>query len=361
MVASARHFFARGNTARGVHFLYDSAFQGLRKVFLLTGSPGCGKSTLIQRIAEEMVTRGQPVDLFHSPLNPDELDALMIPGLRVGVADGRTCEGLDSLEEVELVRVDLGQAVDTAGLSQETVREIESLHTRMAGALSNAYESFGAALRIHDEWEAIYIKAMDFQKADQVCQDLIGALFSARTRSEDPTVRHLFFGAATPKGAVDHIQGLTSHLQRRIFIKGRPGSGKSTLLKRLARAAEVHGHDVEVFHCGFDPNSLDMLIFPELSLAIFDSTAPHEYFPSQSSDEVLDMYALAMQPGTDEEYATELKAIQQRYSQKMQEATAFLRDAQTLHAAIRAHYATVTDFEQVDRLGEELIGELAAD
>ena len=31
------------------------------------------------------------------------------------------------------------------------------------------------------------------------------------------------------------------------------------MLKSLASASESRGFDVQVFHCGFDPNSLDML------------------------------------------------------------------------------------------------------
>lgn len=303
------------------------------------------------------------MDLFHSPLNPDDLDALIIKNLRVGVADGSACDGLESIEDAELVRVDLGQAVDPTALSEEATRAVDSLQIELQKAYSRAYASFAGGLRIHDEWEAIYIGHMDFQKADQVGHELISSLFGEQTLNKPATVRHLFFGAATPKGAVDHIPALTLPLERRIFIKGRPGSGKSTLLKRLAGAAEERGLDVEVFHCGFDPNSLDMLIFPERNLAIFDSTAPHEYFPSRSSDEVLDMYERAMQPGTDEQYADELKSIQQRYAQKMQEATSYLKDAQRIHSRIKAHYVSVTDFEKVNHLSSGLeheIRELAA-
>jgi GTPase SAR1 family protein len=358
VVESARHLFARGNTARGVHHLYGSAFQGLRKIFVLTGPAGSGKSTLLSRIADEWTAQGLRVELFHSPLNPDELDALIVRDLRVGVADGRTCAELDSISGAELISVDLGQAVDAAALSAESRQELEALQAQLPAACDRAYATFAEALRIHDEWEAIYIRHMDFQKADQVGQELVASLLSAPAPKGNATVRHLFFGAATPKGAVDHIPTLTAQLERRIFIKGRPGSGKSTLLKRLATAAEERGYDVDVFHCGFDPNSLDMLIFPELNLAIFDSTAPHEYFPSRSGDEVLDMYVRAMEPGTDEQYASELKAIQQRYSQKMQEATAYLKEAQQAHARIKAHYGSVTDFGKVDRLSSDLQQEL---
>lgn len=76
MTDSVRHLFARGNTARGSHFLYDSAFQGLSKIFLLEGPPGTGKFTVLQRIADDAVSQGESVELFHSPLNPDDLDGL---------------------------------------------------------------------------------------------------------------------------------------------------------------------------------------------------------------------------------------------------------------------------------------------
>jgi ABC-type lipoprotein export system ATPase subunit len=358
MVGSARHLFARGNTARGVHSLYQSAFQGLSKVFLLTGYPGTGKSTLLQRLADWAMIQGQAVELFHSPLNPEELDGLIIKDLKVGLADERLCEGLDAIEGVERVRIDLGQAVDLQRLSAVAKQEIDALHPAIRAAYTRAYEAFATALRTHDEWEAIYIAQMDFAKADQVGAELIDSLFGDQPRPKAAAVRHLFFGAATPKGAVDHIPTLTAHLERRILIKGRPGSGKSTLLKRLARAAEQNGVDVEVFHCGFDPNSLDMLIFPELSLAIFDSTAPHEYFPSLPGDEILDMYELAIQAGTDEQYAHELQPIKQRYDAKMQEAIAHLKEAQLLHARLKAHYVACTDFTKVDLIADQLREEL---
>jgi energy-coupling factor transporter ATP-binding protein EcfA2 len=351
MAGTTRHLFARGNTARGVHSLYASAYQGLSRIFLLTGYPGTGKSTLLRELAESMIKQGHPVELFHSPFDPDDLDGLIIKDLQVGIADGRVSEGLETVPTGELVRVDLAQAVDDRRIPQGAV---ESLHTKIRETRERAYETFAAALRIHDEWEAIYIGQMDFAKADQIGQELASAFFGDQRPDRTANVRHLFFGAATPRGAVDHIPTLTTHLERRILIKGRPGSGKSTMLKRLAAAAEAQGVDVEVFHCGFDPNSLDMLIFPELSLAIFDSTAPHEYFPSQSSDEILDMYARAITPGTDERYASELQAIQERYAQKMQEATTYLLKTQQLHTQMKSHFVASSDFDKVKQLASQL-------
>lgn len=111
------------------------------------------------------------------------------------------------------------------------------------------------------------------------------------------------------------------------MVKGRAGSGKSTLLKKIAAEGLKRGYDVEVYHCGFDSNSLDMVIVRELGVAIFDSTAPHEYFPDRDTDEIVDMYELCIAPGTDEWHADQLAVIRYSYASAMKEAIGHLAEA----------------------------------
>ncbi|MHA7965055.1 nucleoside-triphosphatase [Paenibacillus sp. CAU 1782] len=354
MTEKATHYFARGNTARGAHFLYHSAFQGLEKLFVLTGPQGTGKSTVLRKLANRLIELDRDVEFFHSPLRPDELDGIISTDLKIGFIDGEVCGAIDDISSEQIITYSFEPALDYARVSLEDRAAIEDLAAKLDSAYNKAYEAFHTALRIHDEWETYYIEAMDFRKANDIAEEWIAILFG-KLEDEPPVIgRHLFFGAATPKGAFDFIQGLTASLERRVFIKGRPGSGKSTLLKKLAAAAEKKGVEVQIFHCGFDPNSLDMLIFPTLSTAIFDSTAPHEYFPNRNGDEVLDMYARTMQPGIDEAYAVELADIKARYSAKMKEATSFLAEAEALDSTIKASYTAATDFSKV----EEFLGDL---
>lgn len=358
MAVKASHYFAHGNTAHGAHFLYPSAFDGLNKIFVLTGPQGTGKSTVIRSLADSLLDKGLHVQCFHSPLRPDELDGIILTELKVGIADGRVCMGISDSGAGEILNIHFEEAFDHSLISPEHNIAIEDLSGQLERAYSEAYETFAMALRIHDEWEKFYIDNMDFSKADQIAQDLIQELYDGHD-SDTPTVsRHLFFGAATPRGAFDFIQGLTAGLDRRIFIKGRAGSGKSTLLKKLASAAETKGIQVQVFHCGFDPNSLDMLIFPNLGTAIFDSTAPHEYFPDRDSDEVLDMYTQAIAPGTDEAHAAEIAGIKERYSAKMKEATSRLAEAEAIDSQIKAYYIAATDFSIVEKLQQQLQSQL---
>lgn len=126
----------------------------------------------------------------------------------------------------------------------------------------------------------------------------------------------------------------------------------------MVPGAEGKGFDVEVYHCGFDPNSLDMVILPERSMAIFDSTAPHEYFPERESDEIVDMYARTIKPGTDEKYAKELEDIIARYSAKMKEATSYLAQAKNLHDELEKIYVPAMDFNKVEEIQTNILAKI---
>jgi hypothetical protein len=345
-----RHYFAGGNTARGFHNLYDSNLQGLERLFILKGGPGTGKSSLMKAIGDEWTEKGFDVELLHCSSDNDSIDGVIIPAIKAGIVDGTAPHIIEpkapgAVEEY----INLGAAWDGRILRLHK-KEIQRLTAQISQYFQKAYDTFHEALAIHDDWEKIYISSMDFKKADELTKRLIEAFFGKMDLNKKADVRHRFLGAATPKGAVDFVPNLTEDVAKRYFIKGRPGSGKSTLLKKLASAAEERGVDAEIYHCGFDPHSLDMVIFRELGIAIFDSTAPHEYFPSRDGDEIIDMYELLIAPGTDEIFEEALHHISSQYKNKMSEAISYLARAKELHDELEVIYVEAMDFSVVDEI-----------
>lgn len=67
------------------------------------------------------------------------------------------------------------------------------------------------------------------------------------------------------------------------IIKGGPGGGKSRFMRRIGRSAEERGLDVEYILCSGDPDSLDGVYIPELSLGFADGTAPHVIEPRHTA------------------------------------------------------------------------------
>jgi ABC-type lipoprotein export system ATPase subunit len=348
------NYYAGGNTARGFYSLYESNLEKMDRLFILKGGPGTGKSSLMKRIGEDWNKKGYDIQYLHCSSDNDSIDGVIIEQLKAAVVDGTAPHIIEpkypgAVEEY----VNLGAAWDSTRLISQKESIIQYTERIRAG-FQQAYGCFAQALRIHDDWEKIYIRNMDFSKANALTEELIQRLFSDQTADKQADVRHRFLGAATPKGAVDFVPNLTEDVAKRYFIKGRPGSGKSTMLKKIAAKAEQNGFDVEIYHCGFDPNSLDMMIVRELGFAIFDSTAPHEYFPERDSDEIIDMYEAIITAGTDEKYAEQLADISAKYGSKMKEAISYLAGVKSLRDELEGIYIEAMDFKAVDHIREDL-------
>jgi len=350
----AKHFFVCGNTAKGFCNLFNDNIKNLRKIFILKGGPGTGKSTLMKKIGTEMEKLQYDVEYIHCSSDPDSLDGVLINKLGVGIVDGTAPHVIEptapgAIEEY----VNLGIAWDTDKLAVRT-KEILGIQNNIKPCYEKAYEEFAKGLKVHDEWEKIYIENMDFSKANKFTEEIIKKLLSAIHLNKTASIKHRFFGGSTPYGAMDFVENITENIAKRYFIKGRPGTGKSTMLKKILKESESRGIDTEVYHCGFDPDSLDMLLFPELSLCIFDSTAPHEYFPQRDEDEVIDMYKELVKDQTDITYEIELTDIVARYKACTNEGTKHLATAKTYHDELEKFYIDATDFKKIDKIYEEL-------
>ena len=297
-----RNYFVDANTARGWIDFYDSNFSPLETAICLYGWPSMMISELIADICHTAKEEETSIELIHDSLD-NHMAGIILPKFSAGVIN----------EPI------------FAGYSVQRLLGGEELDCAFA-ALQQAKEDFASALKVHDGWEKIYLERIDFQKLDQVFTFTADRLIQDTLPKTGKAV-HRFFGAATADGSLDYIPNLTEDLGRRIFLKGRPGTGKSTLLKRFAHKAMESGYDCEVYHCGFDPDSLDMVIVRELSLCIFDSTAPHEYQPSRPGDEVLDLYKAAVVPHTDETCAAELAASAAAYHTQINKAVSALSQA----------------------------------
>ncbi len=355
MTGKVKNYFATANTAKGFINLFESNINTLNKLFILKGGPGTGKSSLMKKIGLQLQNKGYAIEYLHCSSDNNSLDGVIIRSLGIGIVDGTAPHVIEptapgAIEEY----INLGVAWDSKALAPHKDKILE-LNKQIKGCYNSTYAYFKKALLIHDEWEAIYIKHMNFPKANLLTQKVIQEIVGDTKLQKESHIMHRFFGGSTPLGPVDFVENITQPLSTRYFIKGRPGSGKSTLLKKLVYAAQDAGLDVEAYHCGFDPDSLDMVLLPELDVCIFDSTAPHEYSPSRTTDYVVDMYKEAIDEGTDEEYASQLAAITERYQEAVALGTSELTKAKALHDELEQFYIQSMDFSKIDAIYLDLM------
>lgn len=88
-------FFLGANTPSGFYSLYDQLIDPdeARRVYLLKGGPGCGKSSLMRRVAQAMEEKGASVEYIACSGDPDSLDAVVFPALNTAIVDGTAPHG----------------------------------------------------------------------------------------------------------------------------------------------------------------------------------------------------------------------------------------------------------------------------
>lgn len=340
-----RKYFARANTSSGCINLIDSNLKGMN-IYTIAGTSKNAKSQLMKTVASHFETNGMSVEYIISPFDIKRCEGIVVRELKFAMAD------TDITDKSPAVNIDEALRMRSLEISDDYLRELEEKRDRYLCGLYDAYEK---AKQIHDEWEKIYISNMDFDRLNAYGTGIISQLIGTEGEKGNAEKVERFFGASTPDGSVNYIDNLTEGLEKRYFIKGRPGTGKSTFLKRLARAAEISGYNTEIYYCSFDKNSLDMVLVPELKFCVFDSTAPHELFPSRKEDSILDFYTEGGLVGIDEKFDKQLEHIKRKYNFRVSEGTANLRLACGFDTEREYYLERVTDFDELSKTADKII------
>ena len=78
MQAYKKRYFAAANTPDGFISYYDNVFGDLKKIYVIKGGPGTGKSRFMQDIGERAEANGKSVEYFYCSFDPDSLDGIII-------------------------------------------------------------------------------------------------------------------------------------------------------------------------------------------------------------------------------------------------------------------------------------------
>lgn len=280
------NYFVNTNFPEKVSFEYDN-FKGLRVHLSLNNCISEEIDECFKNMMTESLKKDLRMEIIRDSLD-NSIKGMIFPNLSVGIL--------------------LEQSFPNSSYSEK------------------ATEYFKSAGKIHDQIEKIYISNTDFKKLDQINENLIAELFEGKRLGKNANVIDRFFGAMTVNKSVNYIENLTEGLNKRYFIKGRAGTGKSTFMKKIAKAAIEHGYDVEKYHCSFAPDSLDMVVIREIGTCIFDSTAPHELFPSKESDSIIDIFGDCVALGTEEKYEEEIQCFQSMYDEMIHTGREYLKE-----------------------------------
>lgn len=311
-MAITNYYYVAGNTGEGFVNFLPANVEGFKQIIILKHPSNRLKTAVLKHLIKKY-EKNNDLEVILSSVADQYLEGVIIRGISKAVI-------IDTIASTDLeATIELDLALFMAN---EAVYPIKNEH------FNQAYNSFAAGLRIHDDLEAIYVKEMDFERADQVSDQFINGLLKNHSKqNHNGHVYHRLFGTNTTDGVVNIIPQLIRPLSRVYHLKGRAGTGKSTFMKKVLTACINHGYDIELYHCSFDPHSIDMVLVPELDFCIFDSTDPHEMEPKSEKEKVIDLYEETVTPGTDENYAHEIQTVHSNYKSYMKKGIRQLKEA----------------------------------
>lgn len=304
-------------TGQGVQHKYEELLEESKKTIFLKCLPTHSLSKVLNDLANYFINRGYNVDRFMNPGHVDKTDALFIKGLKLFI--------LQASYPISFEPTDLGKR-HKVFCFYDIYHQDQLLgrHDEVDAFLKEEKIHFGKSLRslkqakaIHDEWEAVNIARMDWARHEEIIEELKQEIFGTIGLAKSAHFSHRIIGSLSSGSAHDFIPSITKRTKRRYLIKGLPGTGKSTMMRALGDEAQRRGVDVLYGWCGLDPDSIDLVLFPELSICLFDSTKPHAYDADSPRDVLVDIVPLCAE---DEEAEKQIDDIRTRYQSVIGEA-----------------------------------------
>lgn len=339
MNGTITYYYGRALTGQGEKHLYAELIDEALDVTFLVGAYGNHLSQLLRELGYFYVKQGEEIEWFYDPLSKDIVEALYVRSLKklfLHDKDGMPrAKYIGSRHRV----VSFYDCYDEALLATNEQRLDEVLKQQGIWR-EKLFTMLGMAKKLHDDWEIVNQQGMDWKGLDDEREALEQQLLNAVQLKKEGYLSHRLLGTLTGNGPRDTLENITKELNQRLFIKGYPGTGKSSFMKRLAVIAVERGLDVQLVWCGLDSASVDMVMIPELSFCIFDSTDPHVYFPDQHrmGDVILDLAQYCQLTVELEEKAAEIASTYREamakaqefalhYSEKVQEERQIFDDA----------------------------------
>jgi len=264
------NFFLGANSGGGFRDLFTPFCEpkDFRDLILLKGGPGVGKSTLMGRIGRAMEEREEDVVYFHCSGDPDSLDGVWFPGLRVAVLDATSPHVCEPRYPAAVDRyVNLGEFYDITR-AKEQRGEIVGHTDACSAAYARAYLALGADRGQKRGLKSSVGEGLDREKLLSRREGIISR--ESRGRGAGGGVRRFFLGSLTCRGAVwrfDTVQAMCP----RVYQLQDSWALAAPMLERLCQAALSRDYSCLVCPAPEEPGRIEHLLLPELELAFVTS------------------------------------------------------------------------------------------
>lgn len=278
--AHIKKVFPGAVTSQGFYSFYHYMIeQNANHIFVIKGGPGVGKSSFMKKIGQSMLEQGYDLEYHCCSSDNGSIDGIVIPELKIGLLDGTAPHIVDpknpgAVDEI----INLGEYWDE-DMMKKSREEIIKCNTKVSSYFQRAYFALKEATIALNEWRYYTTIYQDWNQINQLTLKIQKEIFKTIPNSLGKE-RHLFAWGHTPQGKTQFIDTLINDTETLYILQGQPGTGKSTCLSRIAERAALYGLKIEYYHNTLEPEKLDLIILPDLKIALVIDCEPYAYTPN---------------------------------------------------------------------------------
>lgn len=348
-------FFLGCNSERGFISKFENAYDPTDgwRAFIIKGGPGTGKSTLMKKVALSLSKKGETVIISPCTGDPDSLDAVIAPGLKVIIMDGTAphiVEGtyIGASERI----VNLGAAFDNEML-YENREKIIGISDKISETYAKVYRYTSILGAFKSDIHKTLLPSVRRDKINAYCRNFTRAHLKKLPKkgSEDTG----FLSAVTCKGEMYFDKTAQFLCKNIVLICDSGGVAADIMLKNLKAAALGGGYDVISCPDPLNPAArLEHLLIPEASTAFVSSP-----LAVSSGARVRKIHAKRFYDEKTAAKSKERVGFDTRAFKEIEKITVqAMIEAKSLHDDLEKQYTPAVDFAEVDKIAEKVVSDI---
>lgn len=335
-------YFASSNSARGFQSYFDLIYKpsDFKKIFIVKGGPGTGKSSLIKSVGRHFENICD-TEYFLCSSDPKSLDGVIINN-NIAIIDGTSPHSVEARYPgaIEVI-VDSGE-----GIKKEIVKRREKIieiNEKKSVLYKTAYSYLASAGQIKNE----YIKMISENYFEDKLDAAVSRFFRQNIKNGSEYSEKIRLIDGITSSGVICTEGFESRAERNCIIIN--GYGFETLIyKKLLEKAREYSSKVTISFDPLLPFSINGLFFNEERLSVTS------YLPSKHGQIDYDKYKVINSDRFLDKNIISKNKAKIKFSLKCQsalvnEAIDYLKEASGAHSELEEVYKENTDYSFVSK------------
>ena len=340
-------FFLGATTPAG----FKGYFAPLRRepgmqLVLLKSGPGCGKSTLMKRLARAAQDKGEPIQRIHCASDPDSLDGVVFLRQKRAIIDATAPHVVEPEAPGADERVlSLYHTIDADALHPHK-DEVTALFARNQLLRSRAARYVASAGSLLLDSRRAEACSTNFEKVRRYVKRLCTRVLPRCPDDCSPSEELRLLSAITPKGMVFYKGTVQALADRCIVFRDDYGAVSRLLLELIRAEALARGYHIITCPCAMHPeDKIDHILIPSLRLAFLTDNSWHPVqLPGVQAvrcTRFLDRENLAR-------CRARLRFNERAANELLEQAVALMAQAKSCHDELETYYRAAVDFEAVN-------------